>query len=156
MTIDSVSSGLLSCNCGCGKAFPLFTGLMRYGHGHSFAFRVAHLAHKAHDAHLWLLLGSGAWFNDDPRGCWITLHSWVSPEGVVGKIEEPEASPFTDEHVFRERRLTRSEVLSQNGALEWAIDRRDELLSHHPPSYKFFLGALHAQQFAPTHLRGFL
>jgi hypothetical protein len=130
----------LTCTCGCGNVFPLYSGLLSYGSGNEVAFRAAHLSHQDSGPHLWLLLGSGPWFQDDARGCWLTLHSWIASEGVVAKVEEPVRSPFTARHAFEERRLSREEVLAQDGALEWAIERREELLQLHPESSRFLLG----------------
>lgn len=140
MSIKSIKTESLTCSCGCGSVFPLYSGLLQYGSGSEVAFRMAHLSHQGGGSHLWLLLGSGPWFKDDARGCWLTLHSWISSESVIAKIEEPEQSPFSVRHVFDERRLTRQEVLSQSGALEWAIERREELLRLHRESWHFLLG----------------
>lgn len=145
MGINHLKAESFECQCGCRNVFPLFTGMLRYGAGSEVAFRVAHLSHEDSGPHLWLLLGSGPWFQDDSRGCWVTLHSWVSSENVIAKVEEPEQSPFTEQHAFEERRLSREEVLSQNGGLEWAIERREDLLRLHPESSRFLLGKHGAQ-----------
>jgi hypothetical protein len=140
MSVKSIKTESLTCSCGCGNVFPLYSGLLQYGSGSEVAFRMAHLSHQGDGPHLWLLFGSGPWFKDDARGCWLTLHSWVASESVIAKIEEPEQSPFSVQHVFDERRLTRQEALSQPGALEWAIERREDLLRLHPESARFLLG----------------
>jgi hypothetical protein len=140
MSIESIRAESLVCSCGCGNQFLMFSGLLNYGSASEVAFRIAHLSHQDDGPHLWLLLGSGPWFEDDARGCWLTLHSWVTSESVTAKIEDPEYSPFLAEHVFDERRLSRQEVLSKAGALEWAIERREELLRLHPESWQFLLG----------------
>jgi hypothetical protein len=94
--------------------------------------------------HVWLLLGSGAWFKDDSRGCWVTLHTWIVDGKVTGKIEEPRESPFSDADVFGERRLSRAEVLAQEGALDWSIGRRDDLVQTHEPTRNFLNRAIAA------------
>jgi hypothetical protein len=140
MGIEHLKSGSIECPCSCNSVFPMFSGLLKYGTSNEVAFRIAHFSHEDSGPHLWLLLGSGPWFQDDTRGCWVTLHSWVASDSVIAKVEEPECSPFTAQHAFEERRLSREEVLSQNGGLQWAIERREELLRLHPESSRFLLG----------------
>ena len=48
-------------------------------------------------------------------------------------------SPFVREHIFEERFLTRAEVLGRDGALKWAIRRREDLLQLHAPSREFIM-----------------
>jgi len=142
VTIENISAESRTCRCGCGQVFPLYTGLLRYQADRSVAFRAAHLFHDG--PHLWLLLGSGPWFKNDARGCWVTLHTWVAEGKVIGRVEEPEESPFSDTDVFGEHRLGRDEVLAQEGALDWSIARRDDLMQLHEPSRNFLKGAIGA------------
>jgi hypothetical protein len=101
---------------------------MPYGKDHEVAFRAAQMFHAATGPHVWLLLGSGPWFRDDTRGCWVVIHSWIADGNVVTRIEDPIASPFREEDVFGERLLMRAEVLNQKGGAEWALERNGELL----------------------------
>ena len=142
MAIEGTSAELRTCRCGCAQVFPLFTGLLRYEADSTVAFRAAHLFHSG--PHLWLLLGSGAWLKNDSRGCWVTLHTWLADGNVIARIEEPQESPFSDADVFGERRLSRAEVLAQEGALNWAIERRDDLVQLHEPTRNFLNRAVAA------------
>ena len=136
MAIERISAELRNCQCGCAQVFPLFTGLLRYEADRAVAFRAAHLFHGG--PHLWLLLGSGPWSKDDSRGCWVTLHTWIDKGKVTARIEEPNKSPFSDADAFGERRLSRAAVLAQEGALDWSIGRRDDLVVLHEPTRNFF------------------
>ena len=144
MCIESIKSGSRACRCGCGQLFANFSGLLRYGPDNLVAFHAAHLSHGDSGPHLWLLLGSGPWFSDDSRGCWLTLHTWVAEDNVIAKVEEPGNSPFSESDCHGERRLTRNEVLAKHEALEWAIARRDDFVRHHQPSSAFLLGGVGA------------
>jgi hypothetical protein len=90
--------------------------------------------------HLWLLLGSGPWFDGDPRGCWLVLDSWLADESLVAKVMDVTSSPFESSDIFDERFLDRNEVLDRPGALEWAITRRDDLIDLHQETRRFVLG----------------
>jgi len=144
MCIESIKSGPRACRCGCGQVFSSYTGLLRYGPDNLVFFNAAHLSHGDSGPHLWLLLGSGPWFVDDSRGCWLTLHTWIAEDSVTAKVEEPDNSPFSESGCFGERCLTRNEVLSKQGGLEWAIERRDDFVRHHQPSKAFLLGGIDA------------
>ena len=139
MCIETIKSGSRECKCGCGQLFTIFSGLLRYGVDNLVAFHAAHLCHGESGPHLWLLFGSGPWFNDDPRGCWLTLHTSVAEGQIIAKVEEPDDSPFLEGECYGERRLTRDEVLSKPGGVEWAIMRRDDFIRHHQPSFAFLL-----------------
>jgi len=118
--------------------------LLRYGLDNLLAFHAAHLSHEDGGPHLWLLLGSGPWFSDHPRACWLTLHTWIAEDKVIAKVEEPDNSPFSESDCYGERCLTRNEVLSKQGGLEWAIERRDDFVRHHQPSKAFLRGVIGA------------
>jgi hypothetical protein len=133
-----------ACPCGCGQQFPLFKGRMDYGDDRSVLFRAAHLSHPATGPHLWLVLGSGAWFDDDERDCWVVLHVWLDDDNMVTRIEDAADSPFREGDVFDERLLTRAEVQAKEGAAEWAIDRRVEFAVRHEETAAFFLAAIRA------------
>jgi len=139
-TLVAVKASTIACRCGCGRTYPLYSGLLEYGSGSEVAFRAGHFWHPAQTHHLWLLLGSGPWFADDARGCWLILDSWIHDAELIARVEDPESSPFESEHIFDERFLTRSEVLARAGALEWAIGRRDELIQLHTQTRRFTLG----------------
>ena len=114
------------CPCGCGKEFSRHTGFLHYDAESLAAYRVALMQEVEGDPHLWVLLGSGPWFEDDERGCWLTLHSWLTPDGrLASRIEDPEDSPFSNEDAFEDRLLTRDEVFTQGGAAEWAFKCND-------------------------------
>ena len=141
--ITSVHAESLQCRCGCGRSYPFFSGLLKYAEGSEVAFRVAHFQHDRSTSakHLWLLLGSGPWFEDDTRGCWVVLDSWIDDENIIARVRDSADSPFLTSHIYDERFLTRSEVLEMNGALQWAIDRREDLIGLHKPTRWFVLGA---------------
>lgn len=144
MCIETVKPGFRACNCGCGPVFPTFSGLLRYGSDNLVAFHAAHLFHEGCGPHLWLIFGSGPWFSDDSRGCWLTLHAWVAEGQIVARVEEPDNSPFPESECYGERRLTRHEVFSRQGGLDWAIERRNDFVRHHQPSSVFLLGGVGA------------
>lgn len=139
MSITSNKRELRKCPCGCEQQFPMYTGFLRYGEDNSTAFRAAHLAHADTGPHLWLALGSGPWFEDDERGCWLVLHSWLADGNLVTRVEEPGDSPFRPEDVFDERLLTRAEVMSHDGGLQWAMERGEQFAVEHRPTSDFFL-----------------
>ncbi|HSY65959.1 MAG TPA: hypothetical protein VK829_15280 [Terriglobales bacterium] len=119
--------------------YPLYSGILRYGRDNEVALRAAHLSHAAGTRHLWLLLGSGPWYQDDARGCWVVLDSWVLSGDLIARVQSYTDSPFRTEHIFGERFLSRDEVLAKAGALDWAIERRDELISLHEQTKTFLL-----------------
>ena len=114
--------------------------MLGYGSGSQVAFRAAHFWHQAQTKHLWLLLGSGPWFTDDERGCWLILDSWINDSDFIARVEDRDRSPFQSEDIFHERFLERSEVMAQEGALDWAIERRDDILREHEQTRRFILG----------------
>ena len=119
----------------------MYSGLLLYGPAAaSVAFRLAHFDDAEQPKHLWLLLGSGPWFEDDVRGCWCILDNWISEDSVIARVTDMQDSPFTLEHAYQERLLLRSEVLSKGGALDWAIARREDIVRTHAPTRSFLLG----------------
>jgi len=136
----SVKASTIVCTCGCGRTYPLYSGLLGYGSGSQVAFRAAHFSHPTQTQHLWLLLGSGSWFAGDERGCWLILDSWINDAELIARIEDSDHSPFKSADIFDERFLTRAEVLAQTGALEWAIERRDDIVREHEETGRFILG----------------
>ena len=121
------------CPCGCGKEFPCHTGLLHYDGDSHAVYRALLMRESQEDPHLWVLLGTGPWFEGDERGCWLTLHSWVTSDGsLTTRIEDPGSSPFTPQDAFDERLLERDEVLGRSGASEWAFRCSDLLVDKHP------------------------
>lgn len=137
MCIEQISSELRICPCGCGQSFPIFSGSLRYNPEQIALFKAAHMQHCDSGPHIWLLIGSGPWFNGDERDCWVTLHLWVKEAEVITRIEDPNESPFWPSHSDEERYLTREEVLSQDGGKEWAINRRLDFEKHHEETAAF-------------------
>ena len=139
--IATIRSEEFPCPCGCGLAYPFFSGMLRYGETREVAFRFAHFHqhHAGATKHLWLLLGSGPWFEDDPRGCWLVLDSRIDGDNFIARVCNCSDSPFSSQDIFDERFLTREEVLSRKGAMQWAIDRRDDLVTLHKPTREFIL-----------------
>ena len=138
--LESLKEGAIECRCGCGRAYPLYSGLLSYGSASQVAFRMAHIEKEGLTKHLWLLLGSGPWFTGDTQGCWCVLDNWIADDSVIARVTDARDSPFTTETIFGERFLMRSEVLSTPGALEWAIARREDLVNGHAPTRTFLLG----------------
>lgn len=98
----------------------------------------AHLLEMTEDdPHLWLLLGTGSWLPSEPRGSWITVHSWVTNGELIARIQDPEDSPFVDADAFDERRLRRDEVFGQVGGAEWVFKCHDLIVAHHPAVRRF-------------------
>jgi hypothetical protein len=114
---------------------------MRYGPDQTVLFKAAHMQHFSSGPHVWVLFGSGPWFEGDQRDCWVTLHLWATETDVVTRIEDPSESPFWASHQESERYLTREEVLSREGGKEWVIGRRLDFVSHHNMT-NAFLGSL--------------
>ena len=121
-----------ACPCGCGQQYPLLMGVLRYGESSEALFVAALMHGKSEAPHLWTLLGTGPWFDNDTRGCWVTLHSWLADGNINSRVEDPSLSPFSDEDACDERRLLRDEVLGQKGAPEWAFERRQQLVAELP------------------------
>lgn len=140
MRIEQLTSENRTCPCGCGQVFPVFLGRLKYGDEHEFRFKAAHLTHGDSGSHVWLLLGSGPWFENDKRNCWVTMHLYSDNENTITRIEDPEESPFWPSHDEGERYLTRLEVMSQDGGKEWAINRRLDFEDHHEPTAAFLQG----------------
>jgi len=82
MCIETIKSGSRACKCGCGQLFATFSGLLRYGVDNLVAFHAGASMSWRKRPSLMLIFGSGPRFNDDPRGCWLTLHTWVA-EGQI-------------------------------------------------------------------------
>lgn len=129
----------ISCDCGCNCEYPLTRGWLEYGDDSALAFYLARFSHTGQASVLWILLGSGTWFDDDDLGCWPVLRNWVDDGQVIARVEDQARSPFRSKHIFSERFLARDEVLEREGALAWAIARREELLELHPASAEFLL-----------------
>jgi hypothetical protein len=142
--LQSIQQGGIACHCGCGRLYPMYSGVLTYGSTSSVAFRLAHFDDERQPKHLWLLLGSGPWFEGDMRGCWCVLDNWIADDSVIARVTDADESPFTLEHAYGERLLQRSEVLSKDGALDWAIARREDLIRAHAPTRNFLLGAADA------------
>jgi len=118
--------------------FPVFWGTLRYKPDYQVKFIAAHLAHCDSGPHVWLLLGSGPWFQGDDRNCWVTMHLYVDDdENLVTRIEDPEESPLWPSRDRAYRYLLREEVLAQDGAKEWAIGRRLDFEKHHALTVQF-------------------
>ena len=129
--IGDVSSETWRCPCGCGQVFPVFFGTLRYSGDYELKFLAAHLEHCDSGPHVWFMLGSGPWF-EDGRNCWITMHLYIDDDdNVVTRIEDPEGSPLWPSRNQEYRYLSREEVLTQEGAKEWAIGRRLDFEKHH-------------------------
>lgn len=136
--IGEVISETRQCPCGCGQLFPVFWGNLRYNPAYEVKFVAGHLVHGDSGPHVWLLLGSGPWFEGDERNCWVTMHLYVDDdENLVTRIEDPEESPFWASRNRVYRYLSREEVLAQNEAKEWAIGRRLDFENHHSPTGQF-------------------
>lgn len=121
------------CPCGCAKEFPRHTGILHYAEGAHAVYRASLMLEIEADPHLWVLFGTGPWFANDLRGCWLALHSWQSSDGTLStRIENPENSPFRKDDAFGERLLTKDEVIAQQGAADWAFACNDLLVSTHP------------------------
>jgi hypothetical protein len=101
-------------------------------------FRAALISHSGRK-HIWIVLGSGSWFENDPRDCWLTLHGWVNDGKILCRIEDPKNSPWKTHDVFDGRLLSRDEVLLQNGAKEWAMSRFDLLTLNHKDIVAYFV-----------------
>jgi hypothetical protein len=80
----------------------------------------------------WLLLGTGSWLENEPRGSWIIVHSWVENRQIIARIKGPERSPFTSDDAFEERLLSREEVFAQPGGKEWVFRCHDLIVENHP------------------------
>ena len=133
---DSVES--IECPCGCGKSFPRHTGSLDYSPGSFAVYRTWLMQEVEGEPHLWTLLGTGPWFDDDERGCWVTVHQWLDGSGnLAARVEDPEASPFSPADAADERRLTRDEVRSMDGASQWVFDCADLLVESHPAVRRF-------------------
>ena len=120
------------CPCGCKRTFPRHTGMVHYSDSGEAVYRAHLLEETEGDPHLWLLLGTGSWLEDEPLGSWITVHSWTGNGQVIARIEDPEKSPFTSEDAFDERLLSREEVFSQQGGKEWVFRCHDLIVENHP------------------------
>ena len=84
-------------------------------------------------------------YSDPVRGL-TTIHAAVASRSTLGRegqivtrVEEPDNSPFLESKCYGERRLARDEVLSKEGGLEWALERRDDFGRHHQPSSTLLL-----------------
>ena len=122
----------------------MYIGNMQYGDMGRIAFQVAHLEHCDSGPHVWLMVGSGPWFDNDDRDCWVTLHLWQEDNEVKTSISDPQMSPFWASAEPKNRYLLREEVLAQPGGREWAIDRRLEFVNLHLPTDKFVNGSSEA------------
>lgn len=125
------------CPCGCERSFPRHTGMLHYSESGEAVYR-AHLLEEAKgEPHLWLLLGTGSWLEDEPLGSWIAVHSWIGNGQITARVEDPEKSPFTSGDVFEERLLTRDEVFAQPGGREWVFLCHDLIVENHPEVSRF-------------------
>lgn len=114
----------------------MFTGVLEYD-GSTVAFQIAHFNHPDHATNLWMLLGTGPWYEDRIEGSWVILQNWITDGKLVLRVADSSESPFRSQHIFDEHFLTRDDVLGKEGGLEWAIARRDDLLRLHKQSFDF-------------------
>ena len=141
------------CPCGCGRSFPRHTGMLHYSASGEAVYRAHLLEETKGEPHLWLLLGTGSWLEDEPLGSWIAVHSWTNNEQITARVEDPEKSPFSQEDAFGERLLTREEVFAQEGGNEWVFRCHDLIVENHP-EVSSFLGLAPNNSFKPKPLRG--
>lgn len=150
MCIEKIDYETKVCPCGCEQKVPVFVGELRYLGENFVNFAVTHMEHCSSGPHVWLALGTGPWFADDERNCWVTLHLYTDDENVVTRISDPEDSPFWRWRRDADRYLTRDEVLAQAGGKEWAIDRRLDFEEHHRATGDFLHRRLSAQPHLPA------
>ncbi len=128
-----------TCGCGCGRVYPVYSGLFDGGSESQVAYRMAHLGHDNDGPHLWTMLGVGPWDDGDACGCWMVLHTWLDGDNFVTRLEDWAHSPFTPADACGERLLDRADVLTRPEALEWATEQRDQLSLLHRPTAEFLL-----------------
>jgi len=71
---------------------------------------------------------------------------YTDDDNIVTRIENPEKSPYWKWPKDDARYLTREEVLSQEEAKQWVIDRRLDFVENHHSTANFLRGASDAKQ----------
>jgi len=139
MSIKKINIETKVCPCGCDQEVLLYKGELRYGTDSFVNFAVSHMEHCSSGPHVWLVLGTGSWFANDDRNCWVTLHLHSDGKDIATRISDPEDSPFWRWRTDDDRYLTRQEVLAQDGGKEWAINRRIEFEEQHRATTEFLI-----------------
>lgn len=147
MCIETIDLETRICPCGCNQEVPVYVGKLRYGSDNFTEFAVTHMEHCSSGPHVWLVLGTGPWFADDDRNCWLTLHLHSDGENIATRISDPEDSPFWRWNTDDDRYLTRNEVFAQNGGKEWAIDRRLDFERHHRATSEFLIRPMSSESY---------
>lgn len=137
MCIEPIELEMRVCPCGCEQPVPVYIGTLHYGEENFVNFTVTHMEQCSSGPHVWLMLGSGSWFADDDRNCWVTLHLYSDKENIITRVSDPKDSPFWRWKVDDDRYLSRDEVLAQDGGKEWAIERRLDFEEHHSATAQF-------------------
>jgi hypothetical protein len=138
-TIERSTSVAQECPCGCGQQSRVLSGKFNYEPDQHVAFRTILLKCSENGPHVWSLLETGQWFDDDNRNCCVTLHTWVQNDNLVTRVEDFGESPLVKLFEFSERLLTREEVLSHPGGKEWAFKVHDKLEIEHNEISTFIL-----------------
>jgi len=140
MSIELIDTEERVCNCGCENSFPVYSGWIRDDDGGEWGFSVAHLRHgESGGPHSFLLLGTGPWFKNDPRNCWVTFHTWLDNETIVTRLEDWEKTPFQPQDTVGGRLLLREEVLSIPEQFEGVFEIYDLFKDQHLPTAEFLL-----------------
>ncbi len=137
MCVEQSSASKEVCPCGCGRLYSAFEGRLTFGDGHYTLFKAAHMSHAENDPHVWLSFRTGSWLSDEQRDCWVAAHIWTDDGQVITRVTDATDSPFWRGGSDEFRLLTREEVQSQPGGVDWVIARRLQFVENHPTTHAF-------------------
>lgn len=84
-------------------------------------------------------LGSGAWDGEAAETWWTTLHTWIESGNLSTQVVDPIESPLVQALAPNGRLLSRADVESQGGALDWACEVAYEICVEHDQISLFIL-----------------
>ena len=88
---------------------------------------------------VFMQLGSGAWDGEAPETWWTTLHTWIESGNLSTQVVDPIESPLVQALAPNGRLLSRADVESQGGALDWACEVAYEICVEHDQISSFIL-----------------
>lgn len=137
--IENRSTKVRPCTCGKEHELTLIHGLLHYGEENTAGVTVGLVEHQG-QKHVWVGLITGTWPGQSASDCYVTLHVWVSPDGMTMRVEDPDNSPLSGAELYEAHPLSREIVLSQPGAKEWAIETYQLLMKAEPQILLFLTG----------------
>ena len=89
--------------------------------------------------HVFTQVGSGAWDGEAPETWWTTVHTWIESGNLITRVVDPVESPLVQALAPTGRLLSRADVESRSGALDWACEVAYDISVEHDQISSFIL-----------------